>query len=176
MTKVVGTIILGVIASLIFFFVQKGFLDRFFRDEHSQQYDEEIIPQIEVINTTYANNDDVIQLLKENDGETVFLDTINMDLAISENTKIYESCFSDDMTFQEELGQGKLNGKSLPIPTSTFNELGCFVFLELDSLDRRPYIFSSGGTGIVNYLIRKRFLVNMQVIGSTTTFNLREVQ
>jgi hypothetical protein len=139
------------------------------------------ITEIDVINTTYAlpENEEVIELLRKSDGKRVYLNTINADLSLGENYDVVKQCFPANKISKKGNGHlltGNLNGLQLPIPTSDFKSNGCLVYFEIDSLDRRPYPQSSGGTGIVNFLIRKTFVVNVQYSGATTTFNLREAR
>ena len=135
------------------------------------------LPKIDVVNTTYPGNEDVIKTLRNNDGKTVYLDKINMDLVLDENYAVMKNCFPGKGSRESiALEMGHLNGLQLPIPERSFKKQNtCWVFLEINSDDKRPYKVSSGGTGTVYYLVRKNFLVNMQLIGSQTIFDLREV-
>ncbi|NNE24639.1 MAG: caspase family protein [Rhizobiales bacterium] len=140
------------------------------------------VARIEEIQTTYFDIDGVnskaISILNKNDGKFVYIDKINADLAIQDNYKIVENCFSEKNIDKNKIFEGHINGESLPVLTAKDNHGNaafCSAFIQISSLDKRAYPVSAGGTGVVNILVRKKFLVSIAHIGASTIFNLREV-
>jgi len=122
-------------------------------------------------------NATAIAILRKNDGKIIYLDTVNADVVVfGEYMKIIDNCFEDKI--DSKIFEGHLSGASFPIPTEidiAEDVVSCHTVVQIDSLDTRAYPTSHGGTGIVNILVRKKFLVNVLYSGALTTFNLREV-
>ena len=133
---------------------------------------------IDVIYLTYADtdNDETLLKLQNLDGKHVIIDTINVDLAIRENYEIVENCFEDKNVNKNKIFDGYIDKKNLYFPVSAYkNDKSCYQSLEFELRRAQRMPISRGGTGIVNILVRKKFLVNYLFEGAFRRINLREV-
>jgi hypothetical protein len=157
----------------------------------SSSRDTEEIEKIDVIHATFPTeeNDLAYSILEKSDGEYVFVGVINMDYVpgIDINNNIFENC---SMGGDVDLVNDRVSELEFPLPMTmahhsisdpyykfneeTYSDYSCFVSVKMFFSKPTVLPFSSGGTGIANHIVRKKFLVNMSFVGSSTTFHLRE--
>ncbi|WP_050387324.1 hypothetical protein [Bradyrhizobium pachyrhizi] len=122
------------------------------------------IPRVSLATTYYSKeNEAAIDVLNKYDGRVVFIDIVNQDLSVKQNWEVSEKCRGEDGEY--------------PIPTTKDKaQRDCTYYLSLDIKSDGGVPYSSGGTGVMNLLIRRYFLVNRHASGYKVTFLLREVR
>ena len=147
-------------------------------NKRSQNQGRSKIEKFDTIYTTYTDGGrEQIERLRKNDGRYIYVDKLNADVALEEGGKIAADCFPKERPNKSAF-EGYIKGKELPLPVglkgykdATFE---CHDHIVFQHDSKEPLIISSGGTGTINILIRKTFLVNMSVIGGSTVFYLKE--
>ncbi|XSG83477.1 MAG: hypothetical protein ACPW61_06775 [Methyloligella sp. ZOD6] len=133
-------------------------------------------PKIGIIFSTSAQpeNKQAAELLSGRDGKTVYLDTVNADIATDEHYRIAENCFPTKSADGEPAFSGGIKGEEIPIPIA--GKPDCTVMFRIEAADDSPYEWTGGGTGIVNIRVRDTFRVEKQVKDGTVVFKLTPVE
>ena len=166
-------------------------IDNFLKFLLSKAEGRDIVPVIKKILTTFADesNTTVLSTLRENDGKKIYLDTINADFepGLPENSNITNNCTYPDLN-----SDSKVDSITVPLPmpqayykknnldySGTKNDFAnyiCDISIEVNFDKPTKLLVSSGGTGIINFVIRRNFVVNfLYGPGSFTRIGLREV-
>ncbi len=119
------------------------------------------------IHITYPDNDEFIDFLLINRGETIQLkSSISMDVSSEESYKIFDSLIGPEDSLRDSIGSDTI----LPL-----EGLSPWKRLTFNLLNGRALPLTHGGSGVNHFPIRGYFEVEVLVSGNVTTFMLTEL-
>ncbi len=128
-------------------------------------------PKIDEIFTTMAEpeNAQAVNLLNRWNGTTIYLGTVNADIATDEHYRIAEACFPTKSAEDPAFG-GDIKGEVIPIPIE--GKPDCSVNFQIAADDGEPYPLKGRGTGIVRIQVQDSFKVRKEERDGRTVFVL----